>query len=101
MGTGHNLRGDAERAPRLAHPLQRGRRAAATGGRPAAGPRQRPPAARNAWAGRRLVTSDGRVMTDELPSEKDTIQKTKKGKTDENAKKINDDYDDARVVSFY
>ena len=37
----------------------------------------------------------------ELPSEKDTIQKTKKGKTDENAKKINDDYDDARVVSFY
>ena len=42
-----------------------------------------------------------RVMIDELPSEKDTIQKTKKGKTDENAKKINDDDDDARVVSFY
>ena len=40
-------------------------------------------------------------MIDELPSEKDTIQKTKKGKTDENAKKINDDDDDARVVSFY
>ena len=69
---GHHLRSDAERATRLAHPVQRRRRATATAGRTAEGPRQRPTPQHGTG---RLMTRDCqlRMFDDELPSEKDTI----------------------------